>query len=278
VQVFPTSSKSKSFGLKVVMLSALSALVLGALPGEALAKRRRVPRPAPVHVVAPPATEVDVDVNVRPLQPTVPAATSATPVSVSASASGPDGEKAVPDVASPIPDPPRARFSTAASGPASAEVTASARGRDDRESLAGRVGAHVGVASPLVTLRASNNTRRVTSVNDDFTLVAPIGLGIKLSEQWTFDFEVQVTTGVRPEGLTTLVIDPGVLYGSGRVAAGLRVAWQLNVNQNVGLIPLIRVGLVQTRKATWFAEASAPAFVQNKQLTASGSLQTGIGF
>ena len=83
---------------------------------------------------------------------------------------------------------------------------------------------------------------------------------------------------MQPEGLTTAVVDPGVLHTWDRVTAGLRVAWQLNANQNIGLIPLIRVSLAGNARTNWFVEGALPASVRDKQVTVSGSLQTGVAF
>jgi hypothetical protein len=289
--------KIQALRSKVLLLAALSAVALVAAPSTAFAKRRRHPTPPPTTSVVP-ATEVDQVPATTSTAPSHAADVARSTDAKSTEAKSPDSKtdnktdssKATESSASkdaPEAAPrvvvqrslPRAGSVSAESADSGATVaTASARASNDRDRSGDRVVGHVGVASPLVTLRASRGNRKLTSVNDDFTLVAPIGLGIKITDAWTFDFEFQIATGVRPEGLTTAVVDPGVLYGWGRVAAGLRVAWQLNVNQNVGLIPLVDIGLIRTPRTTWFVELALPTFVQNKQLTSSGFIQTGVGF
>jgi hypothetical protein len=252
---------------KIAIPAVVSLLVLGSLSGPALAKRRHPTRPTAPGDTAP-ATEVEVDTSVRTAVPTPPAEQASEPVV----------EKTVVDLSPPTAaSQPQPRSSTQARD--KPEIATTREGSSpDRDLRAGRLTGHVGVGSPLVTVRASRTTRHVGSVNEDFTVVAPIGLGMLLTERWSFDFEFQVSTGVRPEGLTTAIVDPGVIYAWDRLAAGLRVAWQLNENQNIGLVPLVRVVVIRNERANWFIEAAFPSFVQNKQITASASLQTGVGF
>ena len=287
-------AKSAAPRSRAVLLAGLSVLVFSAAPSTAFAKRRR--RPAADSDT--PATEVGQAASTTAGS----APPSASDESKSASSSPADAkgdpkadvksgsgskttttsdhkeETPPPALGVVIEHAAPAPQATELVEPAAAVATASARPASSRERPGDRVLGHVGVASPLVTLRASRNAGKFTSVNDDFTLVAPIGLGIKIGQAWKFDLEFQISTGVRPEGLTTAIVDPGFLYCWRRVAAGMRVAWQLNVNQNVGLIPVVDIGLVQTATTTWFVEVALPSFVQNKQLTSSGFLQTGVGF
>ncbi len=136
-----------------------------------------------------------------------------------------------------------------------------------------KIGGHIGIATPLVTVSS-----KTTTISDQFTILNPIGLGFKLSEHLAVDFEMVVATPIHPTGTTGLVVDPGLIYGFGRVAAGLRLAFQINSDANVGLIPLLNVGLVDFDGATWFVEAAFPTFYADKELAFNTVLHTGIGF
>jgi hypothetical protein len=83
---------------------------------------------------------------------------------------------------------------------------------------------------------------------------------------------------VHPNGTTGLVVDPGVVYDTGPLAIGLRVAWKINQLRNVGLIPLFNRGLVHAGGVTWFVEAAFPTFVQHGGVEFNAVLHTGVGF
>jgi hypothetical protein len=252
---------SRGLRSRAALLAMVSTTALVWAPGQAFARKKHAGRTQASPVA--PVTEEGA--------PAAATTVVAPPVDKEAVEVAP----AVPPVAAPRltePPPPPVRESH------STETITSAHGAPSEASVANQVEGHVGVASPLITFRGSKTVKKVTSVGDDFTLVAPIGLGMRIGEAWTFDFEFQIATGVRPEGLTTAIVDPGVLYSWGVLGAGLRVAWQLNVNQNVGVIPLVNATLMRTRRASWFVEAAVPTFVQNKTVTLSGSLHTGVGF
>jgi hypothetical protein len=250
-------------------IAAFAAVLLLCLAsGPAFAKRRRAPRPA---ADATPATEVGGDASIAAM----PSAPAATPT-----ATEPAAERKPAMPAPAVSEQPRLPSASAApaavvAGEPSEAVSAAASAGQRPPA---RLSAHVGVGSPLVTLHATRANQHLGSVNEDLTLVAPIGLGLDLSDHWTFDFELQISTGVRPEGLTTAIVDPGVLYTWDALAAGVRVGWQLNANQNIGLIPLARLAILRNQRASWFVEASLPAFVRNKQVTTSAALQTGVAF
>jgi hypothetical protein len=268
---------------KVVPSAVLSLIAISVLCAPAHAKRRRPPKAAD----PPPATEVDADGSGRAALATPP---PAEPAHDSSQEKATEKSVASAPATASAPDSPResssASFSSSSSSSSSSATrhelpeADAIRGAPSRRGdlVATRLTGHVGVGSPLVTLQASGASRHVGSVNEDLTLVAPIGLGLQLTDHWTFDFEFQISTGVRPEGLTTAIVDPGLLYAWDRLTAGLRVGWQLNANQNIGLIPLVRMALMGNERANWFVEASLPSFVRNKQVTTSASLQTGIAF
>ena len=135
------------------------------------------------------------------------------------------------------------------------------------------VGGHVGVAIPLVTLADP-----VTSISDQFTVLTPIGIGFKTSQHVIVDFETVVATQVDPGGETGLVVDPGVIYDWGGVATGLRVAFQIGSRGNIGLIPLVNVGLVDLGGAKWFVEGAFPVFYVDDDVSLTLVAHTGVGF
>ncbi len=144
-----------------------------------------------------------------------------------------------------------------------------------------KVGGHVGLATSLVT-RTSESSRD-TDISDTFTLVAPIGVTVKLSDRLAIDFETQVANRLRPKenATSSLVVAPGVVYDFGPFAAGLRVGSAIGAPSNVGVIPLIHRGLFPLGDATWFIEAAFPTFFHRKpdpEVTFDVVIHTGISF
>jgi hypothetical protein len=136
------------------------------------------------------------------------------------------------------------------------------------------IGGHIGVATPLVTISDST-----TTIGDNVTVVDPIGVTVKVSPRVAVDFEVVVSTPLRPKGGTTaLIVDPGVIFDLGVVATGLRIAWQIGEKGNVGLIPLVNRGLVHMGPSTWFVEAAFPTFYMESKVAFNVVLHTGVGF
>jgi hypothetical protein len=149
------------------------------------------------------------------------------------------------------------------------------------------VGGHIGVATPFVTV-----SKKTTTISDQFTLLTPIGVTVKPGGKLVVDFEVVVANPVSPPGTTGLVVDPGIVYNWGGVATGLRIAFDINADTNVGLIPLINFGLADLGGATWFIEAAFPTFVHSRlddtpgvvspghhaEVAFNAVLHTGIGF
>jgi hypothetical protein len=134
-----------------------------------------------------------------------------------------------------------------------------------------RLGGHVGVATPFVTLSSET-----TTIADQFTLLHPIGISVKF-DKITVDFETVVVNPIEPSGNVGLVIDPGVVYNFGPVAAGLRLAWQ-QAESNFGLIPLVNKGIVNIGEATWFVEAAFPTFYSDSTIAFNMVLHSGVGF
>lgn len=134
-----------------------------------------------------------------------------------------------------------------------------------------RLGGHIGTATPLVTVSGET-----TTIADAFTLLHPIGISLKF-EKITVDFETVVVNPIDPGGRTGLIIDPGVVYDFGPVAAGLRVAWQ-QADSNFGLIPLVNKGLLNVGEAVWFVEAAFPTFYADGNVQFNTVLHSGVGF
>lgn len=139
-----------------------------------------------------------------------------------------------------------------------------------------RVGGHIGIAAPLVTVTSDDSTNIV----DDFVIVNPIGVTVTLTDRMAVDFETQVVSPIDPEGNTGFVVAPGLIYNAGPAALGLRVAWQIGAPANVGLIPLINKGLVPLGDATWFVEAAFPTFISTEEpdVAFNAVFHTGIAF
>jgi hypothetical protein len=135
------------------------------------------------------------------------------------------------------------------------------------------VGGHIGVALPLVTV-----SKETKSIGDQFTILNPIGIGFKVSPHVAIDFETVVGTPIHPTGTTSLVVDPGVIFGFGKLALGVRLAFQVNALANVGLIPLVNYGLVDFDGGTWFVEAAFPTFYQDHEIAFNVVAHTGVAF
>jgi hypothetical protein len=138
----------------------------------------------------------------------------------------------------------------------------------------GNAGGHLGIAVPLVTVTADDTT----TVGDALVIAHPIGVGVKVADRLVVDFEVVVANPVDPVGPTGLTVDPGVVYDLGPAAIGLRAAFNIGQQANIGAIPLINKGLVDLGGSTWFVEAAFPTFYSEKELTFNVVLHTGIGF
>ena len=144
-------------------------------------------------------------------------------------------------------------------------------GSQPRVQAGPRLGGHIGTATPLVTVSKST-----TTIADSFTLLHPIGISLKF-DRIVVDFETVVVNPIEPSGRTGLVIDPGVVYNFGPVAAGLRLAWQ-QADSNFGLIPLVNKGIVDIGDATWFVEGAFPTFYAGGTVQFNTVLHTGVGF
>ena len=140
-----------------------------------------------------------------------------------------------------------------------------------------RVGGHIGLATPLITMTSDEDT----DISETFVLVAPFGVTVKLSDRVAIDFETLVVNPIDPRGNTRLVVAPGAIYNAGPFALGLRVASAIGAPANVGAIPLINRGLFPVGDGTWFVEAAFPVFLHSDpdpDVTFDVVLHTGIAF
>ncbi|HEY2744711.1 MAG TPA: hypothetical protein VGL86_08815 [Polyangia bacterium] len=130
-----------------------------------------------------------------------------------------------------------------------------------------RVGGHFGLALPIVAF----DNDGTTVIGRDFAQVGITpGITIKIAERWAVDFEFigfgrwDLTKPARSH--TIFVVDPGVVYNFGPVAAGLRLATQIGegVPLNFGLVPIVVVPFKVTSKLSYFLELDLPVFVTAK--------------
>jgi hypothetical protein len=139
------------------------------------------------------------------------------------------------------------------------------------------VGWHVGAAVPVVSFHSTGKGTQTPS--DQLTIAVPIGISVRLSSAWLFDFETIVANDVNPWGGTGLTIDPGVIYVGAPVAVGLRAKFDVGSAANFGLIPLIHKGIVDVGYANWFVEAAFPVTaMRGNGYTLAAVVHTGFAF
>lgn len=139
-----------------------------------------------------------------------------------------------------------------------------------------RVGGHVGLAIPLVTIADPT-----TGIGADFTKIglAP-GVTVKLNDKWAIDFEMVAYSDFWGSGApSTLVIDPGVIYNFGPFAAGLRTAVHVGQTQNWGFIPIILKAFpIGDGTVSAFVELDLPVFFNEAGASLTVQPQAGIAF
>lgn len=147
-----------------------------------------------------------------------------------------------------------------------------------------RIGGHLGLAMPIVTL-AKNST----AIGADFVTVGITpGVTVHLSDEWAIDFEFiafndfKTISGNVPAA-TTFVVDPGIVRKFKPLSVGLRVATQVGAPTNIGLVPIVVVPVTKIgKRLSYFLEADLPLFLRDEgssmQPSATLLLQTGFGF
>ena len=147
-----------------------------------------------------------------------------------------------------------------------------------------RIGGHLGVALPIVTLAKSS-----TAIGADFVTVGITpGVTIHLSDEWAIDLEFIAfndfkTISDPAMAATTFVVDPGIVRKFKPLSVGLRVATQVGAPTNIGLVPIVVVPVTKVGKhLSYFLEADLPLFLRDSGTSMDPSatllLQTGFGF
>jgi hypothetical protein len=163
-----------------------------------------------------------------------------------------------------------------------------------------RVGGHFGIALPIANFDNNGNT----AIGRNFVQVGVTpGITVKLTEHWAVDFEFIAASrwdfgknGAPDKSHTLFVCDPGVVYGFGPVALGLRLAVQVGEGfpLNFGLVPIVVVPFKISKRVSYFLELDLPVFITGQAavpatVTTPGSsshvigsltilLQTGFAF
>ena len=141
-----------------------------------------------------------------------------------------------------------------------------------------RVGGHYNLAVPLVTYGPSSTK----TIGDEYTKVglAP-GVTFKLDDRWGFDFEFVAYNNFmnKPghKGLSSLVVDPGVIYNFGPFTGGLRLAVDVVQTQNWGAIPIV-VKTIPLGLVSLLLELDVPIFVRSNGTDVSIQPQIGVAF
>ncbi len=139
-----------------------------------------------------------------------------------------------------------------------------------------RVGGHVGIAFPIVT-RSDGQT---TTISEDFIVGFPVGITIRNSSPFAFDFEFVPTINNSPRQDVTLTVHPGVIYGFKKnYAVGLRAAFDIGADA-YGFTPLIQRSWKIKGNTKYFVEADFPVrFRQRPDLrrTTSGTFTAHFG-
>ena len=137
-----------------------------------------------------------------------------------------------------------------------------------------KIGGHFGFVVPLLT-EVDGET---ITVDDDFVIGFPMGIGIKLSDRVTFDFELVPVVQDSPQEID-LVIHPGVIFSVGSFAVGVRAAFEVDSNA-WGFTPLIAKGWpIKGSSLNYFVELDFPIRFRTDDETAVGiAFHSGISF
>jgi hypothetical protein len=142
-----------------------------------------------------------------------------------------------------------------------------------------RIGGHVGVAVPVLTLAKDS-----TVVGKDFATVGVTpGITVHLDDDWAVDFEFIAFNELKnTPAATTLIVDPGIVRKFDGFAMGLRVATQIGAPTNIGVVPIVVVPFKVSEHVSYFLEADVPLFLRDAgtamQPSATLLLQTGLSF
>lgn len=137
-----------------------------------------------------------------------------------------------------------------------------------------KFGGHIGFVIPLVT-EVDGET---TTVDDDFVIGFPMGIGIKLNDRVTFDLELVPVVQDSPQEID-LVIHPGAIFTVGSFAVGVRVAFEVD-SDAWGLTPLVARGFpIKGSSVSYFVELDFPIrFLTNDETAIGIAFHSGISF
>jgi hypothetical protein len=142
------------------------------------------------------------------------------------------------------------------------------------------VGGHLGFALPILTVASPENSL----IGRDFVNVGITpGITVHLDEHWSVDFEfIAFNKWKNGTTTTTFVVDPGVVYSFGSLAAGLRVATEVGAPRNIGLVPILVKPFALGNGVSYFVELDLPMFLRDNGDAMKPSLtvlfQSGFGF
>jgi hypothetical protein len=153
--------------------------------------------------------------------------------------------------------------------------------RADEGAPSRKLGGHLGFALPIATIASPENS----VIGRDFVNVGITpGITVHLDEHWSVDFEfIAFNQWKNGTTATTFVVDPGVVYSFGSMAAGLRVATEVGAARNIGLVPILVKPFALGNGISYFLELDLPMFLRdNGQSEMKPSLtvlfQSGFGF
>lgn len=133
------------------------------------------------------------------------------------------------------------------------------------------LGGHVGLAAPMVALKAG----KMTTFGQDPTLAFPMGITVHKSDAVAFDLELVPAVHARPQAVE-LTIHPGLLFHVAGFTAGGRVAFE-PASGAYGVTPLLARGL-GVGESTLFLEVDLPVRLRDATLSAGLALHLGVGF
>jgi hypothetical protein len=150
------------------------------------------------------------------------------------------------------------------------------------EAHAAEVGGHLGIALPILTLGSST-----TVIGSDFLAVGITpGITVHLNDKWAVDFEFIAFNDFRNGGITTFVVDPGLIRKFDGLVVGGRIATKVGAPTNIGLVPIVVKPIRVSDSAVYFVELDVPLFLNDTGLPGDMQLdpsvtvlfQTGFGF
>ena len=137
-----------------------------------------------------------------------------------------------------------------------------------------RFGGHIGFVLPLAT----ELDGETITIEDDFVIGFPMGLGVKLTDKVTFDLELVPVVQDSPQEIE-LVIHPGLIFAVGAYAVGVRAAFEVE-SDAWGFTPLVARGFpIKGSAVNYFVELDFPVRFRTDDETSIGiAFHSGISF